>query len=493
MPQADHAFAEATQIASAIARREISPVETVTTALDRMQATEPFLHAFCTPAPELALAEARRLQADLAAGAPAGPLAGVPVAVKDLVFTRGLRTTFGSRLYADFVPEDDDIAVERLRAAGAIVIGKTNVAEFGYGGIGHNPLFETTRNPWDLRLTPGGSSAGSAAAVAAGVCPIAVGSDGGGSVRLPAAFTGLIGVKASMGRVPLWPGCRDPRFPGASGWESIEHIGPLGRSVADAALMLAVMSGPDHRDRWSLPEDGIAWRAAALPRDRLSLRIAYCPRWGGLPVDSEVAAIVSSAARAFGDAGCSVEEIEDPLGDVIDCHRTIVALETDTIGLARLAERQNCKLSPAVAALVGAVPDGKAAVMAMIERKRICETLAGLMKRFDLLLTPTAPVPAFAIDHNGPGLIEGRAVADDAWTPALFPFNLTGQPAASVPAGWTKAGLPVGLQIVGRHLADATVIAAAASFEAMRPWHHLQPRLAQFSRNSPNRVSPPQA
>jgi len=475
MLPSDLAFAKATDIAEAVARGEISPVETVTATLDLMQRAEPVLHAFCTPAPELALAEARRLEADLAAGKAPGPLAGVPVAVKDLVFTRGLKTTFGSPLYADFVPEEDDIAVARLRAAGAIVIGKTNVAEFGYGGVGHNPLFPTTRNPWNTGLTPGGSSAGSAAAVAAGVCSLAVGSDGGGSVRLPASFAGIVGVKASMGRVPLWPGCRDPRFPGASGWESIEHIGPLARTVADAALMLAVMSGPDGRDRWSLPDEGLDWCGAAHPREKLALRVAYCPKWGGLPVEPEVAALVSSAASAFADAGCVVEQIEDLLGDVTDCYRSIVALETDTLGMARLAAGREHDLSPAVARLAGFVPDGRAAVVAMVERKRICETLAALMSRFDLLLTPTAPVPAFAVDRNGPGTIDGCPVADDAWTPALFPFNLTGQPAASVPAGWTASGLPVGLQIVGRHLADETVITAAATFEAIRPWRHRRP------------------
>lgn len=478
MPGPDLAFAEATEIAGAVARREISPVETVMATLDRMRRTEPHLHAFCTPAPELALDEARRLETELAAGAVPGPLAGVPVAVKDLVFTRGLRTTFGSPLYADFVPEDDDIAVARLRAAGAIVIGKTNVAEFGYGGVGHNPLFETTRNPWNTALTSGGSSAGSAAAVAAGVCSLAVGSDGGGSVRLPASFTGIVGIKASMGRVPLWPGCRDPRFPGASGWESIEHIGPLARTVADAALMLAVMSGPDQRDRWSLPDEGLEWRVVALPRRKLDLRIAYCPKWGGLPVEREVAALVGSAALAFADAGCVVEEIDDPLGDVIDCYRTIVASETDIGGLARLAVEKKCELSAVMGAVVSAVPEGKRVIAAIMERKRIAEKFASLMQAFDLLLTPTVPVPAFAADRNGPGTIAGSSVADDAWTPALFPFNLTGYPAASVPAGWTASGLPVGLQIVGRHLADATVMTAAATFEAMRPWGQRRPVLS---------------
>ena len=189
------------------------------------------------------------------------------MAVKDLIFTRGIRTTGGSPLYADFVPEEDDVTVERLRAAGAVILGKTNVSEFGYGGVGHNPLFPTTRNPWNPRLTPGGSSAGSAVAVATGMAPLALGSDGGGSIRIPAAFCGIVGIKASMGRVPLHPGCRDERYPGFSGWESVEHIGPLARTVRDAALMLRVIAGPDPRDRLSLPAGDstgwVPWRAAS--------------------------------------------------------------------------------------------------------------------------------------------------------------------------------------------------------------------------------------
>ena len=300
----DFAFKPAHEIADAVRRRAVSPVETVEAALAAMAATEPRLHAFATPAPEQALADARALEQSLARGGAAGLLAGVPVAIKDLLFTKGLRTTFGSRLYADFVPDDDDIVVERLKAAGAIVIGKTNVAEFGYSAVGHNPLLPTTCNPWNLAVTPGGSSAGSAAAVAAGVCPLAVGSDGGGSVRLPAAFTGLFGIKASMGRVPVWPGCRDPAWPGASGWESIEHIGPMARSVADAALMLQVMAGPDARDRWSLPADGTDWRDVARPVDRLGLRIAYCPQWEDVAVDPEVRALVDAAVAVFETLGC---------------------------------------------------------------------------------------------------------------------------------------------------------------------------------------------
>src|SRR5262245_14507583 len=255
-----------------------------------MEALESTLHAFCTPTIELARQEALRIERELASGADPGPLAGVPVGIKDLVCTKGIRTVSGSPAYTDFVPEEDDIVVERLKDAGAIVVGKTNVPEFGYSGVGHNPVFETTRNPWNPERTSGGSSAGSAVAVATGMCPFAIGSDGGGSVRIPAAHSGVFGMKASMGRVPLYPGCRDERYPGVSSWESLEHIGPLSRTVADAALMLSVIAGQDDRDRHSLPGD-IDW-LGALQGDLSRAKVAYSPDWGYAAVDPQVRAVV---------------------------------------------------------------------------------------------------------------------------------------------------------------------------------------------------------
>jgi aspartyl-tRNA(Asn)/glutamyl-tRNA(Gln) amidotransferase subunit A len=467
---ADLAFKPAHEIAEAVRRRTLSPVETVEAAFAAIAETEPVLFAFSTVAHEQARADAVALEQQLARGEVAGPLAGVPVAVKDLVLTKGLRTTFGSPLYADYVPEQDDIAVERLKAAGAIVIGKTNAAEFGYGAFGHNPLFPTTRNPWNPNLTPGGSSAGSAAAVAAGVCPLAVGSDGGGSVRLPAAFTGLVGMKASMGRVPVWPSCRDPALPGVSGWESIEHIGPMARTVADAALMLSVMAGPDPRDRWSLPAGDVDWRASARPVDRLGLKVAYCPQWEDVPVTSAVRALCDHAVATFEALGCAVEALDAPVSGLVAMRRALIALETDIGGTLKFAAGRLDRLSPPLRGLLQHDWRWQDFNEALIERKRAVEAIMRLMLRYDLILTPTVPMPAFAIDRDGPGTIDGRPVEDDCWMPAMFPFNLTGQPAISVPAGWTEDGLPVGLQIVGRHLADATVLRAAAAFEQASPW-----------------------
>jgi aspartyl-tRNA(Asn)/glutamyl-tRNA(Gln) amidotransferase subunit A len=471
---ADYPGLDAGAVARLVQKRELSPVETVEAALDAVARLDARLNAIPTLAADSARAAARDLEARILRGEAAGALAGVPVVIKDLVLTRGIRTTFGSRLYADYVPAEDDIAVARLKAAGAIVIGKGNAAELGYGGFGHNPVFPTTRNPWDLELTPGGSSAGSAAAVAAGIVPMALGSDGGGSVRLPAAFTGIVGMKPTMGRIPVWPGCRDETLPGVSGWESIEHYGPLTRTVADAALFLAATIGPDRRDRWSLPDEVGEWASVQpLPS---GLRIAFCPTWGDTPVEPEVATVVAAAARCFAsDLGAEVIETASPFGDIVDANRSIIAMETDLTGLRRLAAGREQALSPGLRGLLARAFTAEQFTDAITARKGAVNAMARFMARHDLILTPTAPLAAFPIDRDGPGSIAGRAVADDAWSPCLYPANLTGQPAISVPAGFTRAGLPVGLQIIGDRLADRLVLAAAAAFAAARPFAERRP------------------
>lgn len=475
---AELSLLDAASIAAGVRSGELSPVEVVEASLEAIAAIDPELHAFTVVDVAGAREAAVRIERAARLGESVGLLAGVPVPIKDLVLTKGLRTTFGSRLYEDFIPEFDDIVVERLRTAGAIIIGKTNVAEFGYGGVGHNPLFPTTRNPWNPELTPGGSSAGSAVAVATGVAPIAIGSDGGGSIRLPASFTGLFGMKASMGRVPLWPGCRDETLPGASGWESIEHIGPITRTVADAALMLAVIAGPDPRDRHSIPCTDVDWVSAARPAPQ-SLRVAYCADWGGLPLDPEVRAVTDEAARVFAaELGCEVEITPPPIAWDIETFRTIVAADTDIAGLRAMLAAKGRTASPRMKRLLENPPTAEAILVAGHRRRAAANAMARFMASYDLLLTPAVSCLPFEIDRDGPGTINGLPVDDDAWTPASFPANLTGQPAASVPAGWSKSGLPVGFQIMGRHLADKTVLSAAAAFETVRPWRHKRPRFS---------------
>ncbi|MEB8342046.1 amidase [Streptomyces endophyticus] len=463
----------ATESAALIRSRELSPVEVTDAVLDRIDAVDGRLGAFCTPTPELARAAARRIADDIAAGRDTGPLAGVPLGVKDLISTKGIRTTSGSHAYADFVPDEDDIVVERSVAAGAVVLGKTNATEFGYSATGHNPLFPVTRNPWDLALTPGGSSAGSATAVAAGLGPVALGSDGGGSVRIPAALCGIFGFKASMGRVPVYPGCRDERYPGVSGWESVEHIGPLTRTVADAALMLSVLAGPDPRDRHSIPCADVDWTRR---RPAGALRIAYSPDLGRVAVDPEVRRVTEDAARIFEkDLGAEVDLIDLELPDFSAAFGAIIAAETDLTGMRAMADRLGPDMSPHLAALVRAPWTAEQFTDANLVRKAVVNRVARLMSTYDLILTPTTSVAAFPVGVQGPELIEGRMVPTDHWTSFTPIANLTGLPAASLPAGRTRDGRPVGVHLIGRHLADGALLDVCAAYEEAAPWRDLWP------------------
>ncbi|SOC82450.1 aspartyl-tRNA(Asn)/glutamyl-tRNA(Gln) amidotransferase subunit A [Ensifer adhaerens] len=457
----------AREIAHRVSTGAVSARDIIEAAFAALDKVEPTIHAFATLARDEAYATADALDKRVARGEPLGPLAGVPVAIKDLVLTKGIRTTFGSHLYADYIPDDDDIVVERLRAADAIIIGKTNVSEFGFGAHGNNLLFPATGNPWNPERSPGGSSAGSAAAVAAGVCPLAIGSDGGGSVRLPAALSGLVGVKAAMGRVPLWPGCRDIALPGVSGWESIEHIGPIARDVADAALMLSVIAGPDPRDRWSIPCSDLRWTEIAPLSP--GARVLYWPTWHDQPVEQDLKDATDRAV-AFLTQACGLDLVvgAPPEIDVHATFSTMVALETDLNGMRRLLAEKPVPVCDAVSDLLAQSRPFEDATDAITARKSFVDTIAKVMSGCDFILTPTLSVTAFGKQQDGPSSIDGKPIAAYEWCPFTSPFNLTGQPAASVPCGLVN-GLPIGLQIVGPHLGDARVLSAAAAFEAALP------------------------
>jgi aspartyl-tRNA(Asn)/glutamyl-tRNA(Gln) amidotransferase subunit A len=442
-----------------------------------MDRLEPRLHAFCHRADADALEAARALERALADGADPGPLCGVPLGVKDLVAVAGMPMPGGSPAYRDFVPDEDDVVVERLRAAGAIVLGKTAVTEFGYSGASHSPVAETVRNPWDLARTSGGSSAGSGAAVAAAMGPVAIAADGGGSIRIPASFCGLFGMKASMGRVPMYPSCRDERYPGIASWEGLEHVGPVSRTVADSALVLSVIAGPDDRDRHSLPAGDVDWRAAAAPGDLRGLRVAFSADLGRVAVDHEVAQVVREAVGAFAELGCEVEAADPDFPDPGAAFAALIALESDLRGMRELIDRHGHEMSPHLVDLISRPWTAEEFTDAQTIRKAVVNGMWRFMRRYDLLVTPTLTTPPFPVHMQGPERVGGRHVRDTAWLSFTYPFNLTGQPAATVPAGFTRDGLPVGLQIVGGHLADGLVLRAAAAFEAARPWAQHRPAL----------------
>jgi aspartyl-tRNA(Asn)/glutamyl-tRNA(Gln) amidotransferase subunit A len=457
----------ARELARAIVSRALSPVEAVESSLARLYATEPRLHSFVTVLADGALRDAKLMETQLRQRKPQGPLAGVPISVKDLIAVGGAPLTFGSRSMADNVAPHDAVAVERLRDAGAIIIGKTTTSEFGCKAVGDSPLTGSTRNPWDLSKTAGGSSAGAAASVAAGVTSIALGTDGGGSIRIPAAMTGLFGVKAQFGRVPVFPVAANP---------TLAHVCPIGRDVRDVALLLGVLSGYDARDPHSVPVAAPDY-LAACDRDPRALKIAWSPSFGYAAPDAEVCAIAEAAARTFTELGCVVEEVEAPLG--LD-PATIWTAEFYAGIAARLAptlrERREL-LDPEVATMVeqaltmDAETYGRAVQMRYVFREKVRKFFG----EHDLLLSPSLPVAGVDVGVSIPPRFADRNLV--TWVSYTYPFNLTGQPAASIQAGFTRGGLPVGLQLVARAYREEDLFAAASALETARPWAQHAPRL----------------
>ena len=456
----DPADFSATELLAAYRAKRLSPVEATRAVLSRVEALNPVLNCFCFLDPESALANARESEARWMKGEPRGLVDGVPTSIKDLLYTKGWPTLRGSKTVDPRGPWNDDApCVARLREHGAVLLGKTATPEFGWKGVTDGPLSGITRNPWNPKMTPGGSSGGGAAAVSSGMGPLTVGTDGGGSIRIPCAFTGLVGIKPSFGRVPAWP---------LSPMGTVAHAGPMTRSVADAALMMNVITLPDSRDWHSLPWDPRDYRVG-LEDGVKGLRIAYSADLGYAQVDPEVAKIVKKAVRAFSDLGAIVEN-EDPGFDG---------------ALQLFAEHW----FPGAASVVRGIPAAKRKLMdkgllevardgekvttaqyldAMKRRGALGELMNHFHSRFDLLVTPTVPLPAFKAGREVSGLMKEKRWTD--WTPFSYPFNLTQQPAATVPCGLTKAGLPVGLHIVGPRYLDALVLRAARAFESTHPY-----------------------
>lgn len=462
------AYLSAVELAQLVHKRKLSPVEITRAALARIERVNPKVNAYCTVVAEAALEAAKAAEAAVMRGGPLGPLHGVPVSVKDLIGVAGVRMTSGSLLFRDNVAKDDAISVARLRRAGAIILGKTNTPEFGWKGVTDNRVFGPTRNPWNLELTAGGSSGGASAAVAAGLGPIGLGTDGGGSLRIPAAFCELVGFKPSFGRIPNYP---------PNGVDSLRHSGPITRTVADAALALMVMGGPDESDLNSLPSDSIDY-LATLDDGIKGLKIAYSADLGYAQVDREVAAIVEDAARHLEASGAIVEAINQRWTDPYDTWGTFFYGGI----AARLTESVTTKgnqLDPGLLPIVerGLKLTAVDYVNATLARSAFWQQVHPVFAKFDLLLTPALAVLPFPIGRDRPDVPTKSTGGELRWSPFTYPFNLSGQPAISVPCGRSKSGLPVGLQIVGRRFADATVLRAARAWEQIQPWAERKPPL----------------
>jgi aspartyl-tRNA(Asn)/glutamyl-tRNA(Gln) amidotransferase subunit A len=457
------------EMADAVKTKRVSPVELIDAILQRIEKLNPRFNAYCTLTTDAAREKARQAEAAVLRGDKLGLLHGVPISIKDLIYTKGVRTTGGSKIFEKFVPDENDVVVDRLEEAGAIIVGKTNSSEFGWAAITHNRLFGPTLNPWNTSLTPGGSSGGAAVAVALCMGPLGIGSDGGGSIRIPASFCGVFGLKPSFGRVPSGPG-----FPG---WETVAHTGPITRTVKDAALAMEIISGKDDRDMFSLAHTGLKY-LEYLEGDLKGLKIAWAPGLGFARIDPGVLKITGSAAQQFTLLGASVEEVNPGLKSPEAAFSTYIGTRL-AAQLGDYLDEWGKEIDPLLALFVTVNRERPAKEYLQARWEMLDwygEAESKIFSKYDLLLTPTAAVPPFESGGYGPREIAGKKASPLGWMALTYPFNVTGQPAASVPCGWTEDGLPVGLQIVGRRFDDRGVLKAAAAFEKAMPWADKYPQ-----------------
>jgi aspartyl-tRNA(Asn)/glutamyl-tRNA(Gln) amidotransferase subunit A len=456
----------AAELSAAYASRDLSPVEATEACLGRIEALDSQINSFCHLDPAESLAQAERSQARWLEGDPLSPLDGVPVGVKDLLLTKGWATRRGSLTVDPKGPWDDDApSVARLREAGAVLIGKTTTPEFGWKGSTDSPLTGITRNPWNAKKTPGGSSGGSSAALAARFCPLALGTDGGGSIRIPASFAGVYGIKPSFGRVPAYP---------LSPFGTVAHVGPMSRTVRDSAMLLNVISKPDARDWHSLPYQPTDY-AAEIEESMRGKKIAYSPRLGYVKrVVPEVEEMVAAAAKRFERMGAHVEQVDPSMEDPSPIFQRLWWSGAGFL-LGDLPEEKTKQLDPGLRRMAeeGTRIPLKDYLSANHARGAYGSALRRFMEKYDFIVTPSVATAAFDAGMLSPLDDDGQAWM--SWTPFSFPFNLTQQPAASVPCGFTKDGLPVGLQIVGRMFDDKGVLAASHAYELADPQYEKVP------------------
>jgi aspartyl-tRNA(Asn)/glutamyl-tRNA(Gln) amidotransferase subunit A len=457
MKRRDYAVLTASDMARLVRHGEVSPVALTQAALEAIAATEPAINAWGEVLADASLAHARQLEQEALRGHWRGPLHGVPVGIKDLFLTAGIATRKGSRLLADWVPAETAPAVQRLLDAGAVMVGKNTTTENGWKASSTSPLYGVTRNPWNPARTTGGSSSGSAAAVAAGNVPISLGSDGGGSLRIPAAFCGVFSLKATLGRVPTWP---------LSTSEHLSHAGPITQTVLDCALALDVLKGPDPRDPASLPAEAVSY-VERLGRNLPPLRCALAPSLFGHAVDPAIAQVVAQAfAQVRRIQGVTEVEAPDDWADPLPIFEGLWTARGATTSPPGAPARD--AMDPGWLRLVDAAAGMSAGehLRRLQERAVFCRRVVESFQAFDLLILPMLPVPAFAAEAEGPAEMDRAPLVPWArWTPFSYPFNLTGQPAASIPCGWTPDGMPVGLQVVGRRFDDANVLHFCAVLE----------------------------
>ncbi|MFZ5782600.1 MAG: amidase [Pseudomonadota bacterium] len=462
----DYTALTAEQMAALIRSRDVSPLELVEAALAAVEVTEPQVNAYSAVHADEARQQAAMLEREAREGTFRGPLHGVPIGIKDLFLTKGAKVQRGSKLYADSVATETAPAVERLLGAGAVAIGRTTTPELGWKAASTSPLYGVTRNPWNPQKTAGGSSSGSAVAVADGTVPLTLGSDGGGSMRIPAAFCGIFTLKPTLGRIPTYP---------LSPSEHLSHAGPMTNSVADYALALDVLQGPDVRDPQALPGGNLCYRGSL--EDLPPLRCVLAPTLFGAPVAPRVAGVIAEAfASIRAEFPVSVVDGTVDWPDPIDIFDALwVARGTLYSGIGRDDLR---KLDPGFARLIAqssAITLGSH-LRTLQARAAFNRRVAETFRDFDLLITPMVPIEPFAAEADGPDdMNQDTPVPWARWTPFSYPFNITGQPAASLPCGWSPSGLPVGLQVIGRRFEDDKVLQFCHAWEGRHPWRTHRP------------------
>lgn len=453
----------ATELAGLYRTKTLSPVEVAKDHLARRDAFEPQINAFIVRFDDEVIHAAKASESRWQMGEPLSPLDGVPITIKDNLVVKGVPCRRGSAVSPDHIEQVDSPVAARLREAGTLLLGKTTMPEYGWKGLSDSPLTGLTRNPWNLAMTTGGSSAGAAACAALNIGCIHLGTDGAGSVRIPAAFTGVFGIKPTYGRVPAWP---------SSTMGFLAHLGPLTRTVEDSLRALRVIAQPDHRDMTASLAGSLGPDA---PASMKGMRIAWSPKLGGsVHLDPDVAALTAAAAKKFEAMGAIVEEVDPDFADPVDALNTLWFAGA-SLALQSYSAEQKARMDPGLVAIAeaGAKMTGAEYCEALlVKRNALAVTMARFHERYDLLLTPSMPIPAFTV---------GQLMPDDnrygdkwtGWSPFTYPFNLTQQPASSVPCGLTRSGLPVGLQIVGRFGEDLTVMMASQAFETVAPFDRI--------------------
>ena len=472
MRDTELAFMPTSELRARIASKQLSPVEVTRLYLQRIEALDTQLNSYLTVTGDLALQMARDAEQAVLDGKPLGALHGVPISIKDLEVSKGIRTTLGCLVFEDTVPEVDSIVVERVRRAGAVILGKTNTPEFGLLGTTENRLGDACRNPWNRERTSGGSSGGAGAAVVAGLCSLATGSDGGGSIRIPSSFCGVYGIKPTQGRVPRAGGLGRPAV------AQFSQSGPMARTVRDAAILLQVLAGPDPRDASCLraaPPDF----SAGLEQGVRGLRLGWSVDFGYAAVDPHVVQVTSQAAHVFESLGCHVEDANLTFDDPFTAFWAIFSANAYA-GYGHLLDQQADQLTFYGRACLehGARVSGADYARALLSVDQLRAKFTTLMQTYDLILTPTMAVPAFPLDQP-PATIAGRSVHPFwGYLPFTFPINMIGHPAASIPCGFSADGMPIGLHIIGRHGDEALILRASAAFETMQPWADKRPAMA---------------